>query len=385
MTDDLILKTDHLWSVSEARFAAVLDTAVDGIVVINDRCRILAYNRACQQLFGYTYNEVIGQNVHMLMPADIAARHDSFIERYIETGEKRIIGIGRELEARHKDGSLIPIELSVGESSTPAGRQFIGIIRDVRARKAAEERVNQLQAQVVHMARVSAINEMGAAIAHELNQPLTAVLLYLQAITRRLPADKDLVIDRKMADILIKATRETERAGAIIQKMRKFVEKRDPERRLTDLKSLIDEAIELTLVGSHGQNVTIQRQDPDGLPPIFVDSVQIQQILVNLVRNALEAARHADKPWIRIATSFTPHDVFVSVTDSGSGIPQDALKTLFKAFASNKVQGLGLGLAISRAIAQNHAGDLTAEPGGDGQGATFTLKIPQAKEPVAAE
>ncbi|MEM1046583.1 MAG: PAS domain S-box protein [Pseudomonadota bacterium] len=385
MTDDLILKTDHLWTVSEARFAAVLDTAVDGIIVINDTCRILAYNRACQHLFGYTYNEVIGKNVHMLMPENIAAQHDGFIERYLETGEKRIIGIGRELEAQHKNGTLIPIELSVGESSTPAGRQFIGIIRDVRARKASEERLNQLQAQVVHMARVSAINEMGAAIAHELNQPLTAVLLYLQAITRRLPADKDLVIDRKMAEILIKATRETERAGAIIQKMRKFVEKRDPERRLTDLKNLIDEAIELTLVGSRRHNVSIQRQDQEDLPPIFVDAVQIQQILVNLVRNALEAARHSDDPWIRISTSFTPDDVFVAVTDSGSGIPKDALKTLFKAFASNKIQGLGLGLAISRAIAQNHAGDLTAEPGGDGQGATFTLKIPQATEPVAAE
>src|SRR4051794_17677001 len=172
--------------VSEARLSSVLDTAVDGILVINDRAEILVYNKACESLFGYAPEEAIGQNVQLIMPADYADAHDSYVGNYMRTGRRKIIGIGREVRARHKDGTEFPVELSVGDAPTPDGRQFIGIIRDLRLRKEQERRVNELQADLVHIARVSAMDEMGAALAHELNQPLTAIMLYLQAATRTL-------------------------------------------------------------------------------------------------------------------------------------------------------------------------------------------------------
>ncbi len=364
-------------TVSEARLLSVLDTAVDGIVVIDDRARILVFNKACEQLFGFASSEVIGRNIAMLMPPEFAAEHDAQVSSYVRTGVKRIIGIGREVRGRHVDGTVFPIELSVGEAHTPDGPQFIGIIRDLRPRKAVEQRLNQLQAQLVQMARVNAMDEMGAAIAHELNQPLTAVMLYLQALSRKLrTGDGEGAADAALLEIVSKTQREAERAGSIIQKMRHFVEKREPDRQAVDVVKLIDEALELTLLGHDGAGIEVVRDEAPGLPPMDVDPVQIQQILINLIRNGIEAVRERDERWIRIAVRTDEHDLLIEVEDSGPGIPRDRLRDLFKAFSTSKKTGLGLGLAISRSIAQNHGGDLLVEPGGAGRGATFVVSLP---------
>jgi two-component system sensor kinase FixL len=239
-------------SVSDARLSSFLDTAVDAILVINERGEILVYNRACEVLFGYAPSEALGQTVHMIMPADYALAHDRYMSNYMETGVRKIIGIGREVRARHRDGTEFPVELSVGEANTPEGRQFIGIIRDLRSRKEAERRLNELQADLVHIARVSAMDEMGAALAHELNQPLTAIMLYLQAATRTLARAEQAGEPpsvKAFKPVLEKAVHEAERAGNIINRMRHFVEKREPQRRVCDLNGLIVEASELILLG----------------------------------------------------------------------------------------------------------------------------------------
>ncbi|WP_228259589.1 two-component system sensor histidine kinase NtrB [Siculibacillus lacustris] len=364
-------------TVSEARLLSVLDTAVDGIIVIDERGRMLIFNKACEDLFGYPVAEMVGRNVRELMPPEFSVDHDSYLANYLATGERRIIGIGREVRGRHADGTVFPIELSVGEARTPDGRQFIGIIRDLRQRKAVEQRLNQLQAQLVQMARVNAMDEMGAAIAHELNQPLTAVMLYLQALKRKLTRDGDETgPDPAILEILSKASREAERASSIIQRMRHFVEKREPDRQAVDLGKLIDEALELTLLGNDGAGVEVVRDEAIDLPRIEVDPVQIQQILINLIRNAIEAVRTRQERWIRIAVRVGEGRLSVEVEDSGAGIPKETVRSLFKAFATSKKSGLGLGLAISRSIAQNHGGDLLVEPGGEGRGATFVLSLP---------
>ncbi|MDK9696428.1 MAG: PAS domain S-box protein [Siculibacillus sp.] len=362
-------------TVSEARLLSVLDTAVDGIVVIDDRARVLVFNKACEQLFGYPAAEVVGRNISLLMPPEYSSEHDAAVAHYQRTGEKRIIGIGREVRARHADGTVFPIELSVGEAKTPEGPQYIGIMRDLRPRKAVEQRLAQLQAQLVQMARVNAMDEMGAAVAHELNQPLTALMLYLQALSRKLNGgDGD--VERAVLEILGKASREAERAGSIIQKMRHFVEKREPERQPVDIRRLIDEALEVTLLGNDGAAVEVVRDEMPGLPPFEADPIQIQQILINLIRNAFEAVRHRAERWIRIAVRAADGRLLVEVEDSGPGIPSETVRDLFKAFSTSKKTGLGLGLAISRSIAQNHGGDLLVEPGGGGRGATFVLSLP---------
>jgi two-component system, LuxR family, sensor kinase FixL len=364
---------------AESLLLSVLDTAVDAIIIIDDQARILVYNQACERLFGYKAAEALGQNVRVIMPIEFAHDHDRYLSDYAKTGHRKIIGIGREVKAQHKDGTVFPVDLSVGESVTPAGRRFIGIIHDLRQRYENEERMNQLQANMVHMARVSTMDEMGAALAHELNQPLTALMLYLQAVERaceRPDAGNPVSIPEHVLVVLRKAVREAERAGNIIQRMRQFVEKRDPQRRHVDINPLINDALELTKFGTRPGVTTIKCDFEPDLPQVFVDPVQIQQILVNLTRNALEAVRGRPNPEVVITTRRAAKGVAIQVEDNGPGIRADTVPVLFKAFASSKNGGLGLGLAISRTIAQSHGGTLDVDPGGQGRGAQFTLSLP---------
>jgi two-component system, LuxR family, sensor kinase FixL len=370
--------TDSLaGTVSEARLLSVLDTAVDGILVIDERAKILVYNKACETLFGFATSEAIGQNIRMIMPQDYSSSHDAYVGNYMRTGKRRIIGIGREVRARHKDGTEFPVELSVGETATPEGRQFIGIIRDLRSRKEQERRLTELQADLVHMARVSAMDEMGAALAHELNQPLTAIMLYLQAATRAMSRMEQGAAGASeiFRQVLDKAVHEAERAGNIISRMRHFVEKREPQRRPVDLNSVAEEAVELVMLGLRSPGRMLRDLDR-ALPQAVIDPVQIQQILVNLLRNAFEAVKDRPEPTVSIRTQRRGDMLAVTVQDNGPGLKPEALPTLFKAFSSSKRTGMGLGLSISRTIAQNHAGDLTVDPGGDGRGAAFTLHLP---------
>lgn len=369
---------DRRTAVSEARFESLLDTAADGVIVIDETGRMLVFNKICEQLFGYTSQEAIGQNVSLIMPPEFSASHDRFMNNYHRTGERRIIGIGREVSGMHRDGTVFPLELSVGEAKTAEGRQYIGVLRDLRSRRAVEQRVSQLQAQVVHMTRLSAMDEMGAAMAHELNQPLTALLLYLQAVARQVKAchaDAKPPSD-KMLDVLDKAVLEAERASHIVQRMRQMVEKRDPERATIDLREVVNEALDLSEFVAQGATVTIRRVF--GMTPIQVDAdaTQIQQIILNLLRNALEVAKESEERWVKVSIGSDDRSAFVSVTDSGPGFSEEVGKSLFRTFSTTKKSGMGLGLAISRAIAQNHGGDLMADPGGNGQGATFTLMLP---------
>jgi two-component system sensor kinase FixL len=362
---------------AESLLLSVLDTAVDAIIIIDDQARILVYNQACERLFGYKAAEALGQNVRLIMPDEFARHHDRYLSDYAATGHRKIIGIGREVRAQHCDGTVFPVNLSVGEAITPAGRRFIGIVHDLRQRFENEERLNQLQANMVHMARVSTMDEMGAALAHELNQPLTALMLYLQAVERACERpETGHPIPENVLAVLRKAVREAERAGNIIQRMRQFVEKRDPQRRLVDINPLVTDALELTKFGTRPGITSIKCNFEQDLPQVFVDPVQIQQILVNLTRNALEAVKGGPHPAVTITTRRAARGVAIQVEDNGPGIGADAIPDLFKTFASSKSGGLGLGLAISKTIAQSHGGTLEVDPGGKGRGAQFTLTLP---------
>jgi two-component system sensor kinase FixL len=242
-----------------------------------------------------------------------------------------------------------------------------------------------VQADLIRMTRVSALDEMGSALAHELNQPLTAILLYLQALEReveRLQTDRP-EYEARAGMLLEKSTREARRAGSIIQRVRQLVEKRAPERRPADLNLVIDEALELAMLGRR-RRVHLERIGPERLPPVFVDPVQIQQVVLNLARNALEACEHQQRPTVTVRTWFEGEAVCFSVADNGPGIPADQMQTLFSAFQSESGHGMGIGLTISKAITQNHLGEMTVEPGGNGHGARFTVKFPAAAQQEAA-
>ncbi len=365
-------------TLSEARLESVLETAPDGIVVMDEDSRILVFNKACETLFGYFAHEVLGENVKMLMPQDHGARHDLYVQRYRATGERRILGIGREVEGRRKDGSLFPLDLSVGEAMTPNGRQFIGVIRDLSARRDTERRLADVQAELVRLTRVSALDEMGSAIAHELNQPLTAIMLYLQAAEREVARLEEGSPSRghRAGELLAKVTREAQRAGSIIQRVRQLVEKRAPERRIVDLNAVVDEVLELAFLGRR-RGVALDRFAQD-LPGVSVDPVQIQQVALNLVRNAIEACRTAPEPRVEVRTRREGEHVLLIVHDNGPGIPAERMQSLFQPFKSESGRGMGIGLSISRAIAQSHMGELLVDPGGNGVGASFTLRLPTA-------
>lgn len=370
-------------SASEARLSGVLDMAGDGILVLDARGTVLVFNRACESLFGWLARDIVGRNAGLLIDGvapDTGA--DSL---------RSLLGTGREVTARHHDGRTFPVEMSLSEAETFDGPQFIGILRDLRPRKEAEERFGQLQAELMQLARVSAMDQMGAALAHELNQPLTALTLYLQAAGRmQARAVEPLAPDATGAgpglrctldEVIGKALREAGRAGQIIQAMRHFIEKGSPERRPEALNPLVEEAIELTLLGQRG-GTRIARRLARGLPPVHVEAVQIQQVVVNLLRNALEALEGRPDGRIVVETQAQPETIALTVRDNGSGIPPAAMDGLFRPFSSSKPAGLGLGLAISRTIARNHGGDLTVDPGGQGRGAAFTLLLP--RHPPAA-
>lgn len=382
--------------VSEAWLERVLDIAADAIVVCDDKSHILVFNKACQNLFGYTLDEMLGMDICELMPAAYSASHELYVNSYLRTGEKRIIGIGREVQAKNRAGEIFPVELSVGEAITCHGRHFIGILRDLRPRKAFEQRLGQLQGQILHMTRLNAVDEMGAVMAHELNQPLTALMLYLQAMSRTMGGAGDAAPNPQiglMQSVLDKAIKEAQRAASIIQRMRSMVEKKRGNFQPCDLRSVVSDAIEHATFVAQGATVPILAGLPADPVTVDIDPIQVQQIIGNLLRNAIEVAQAMPERWIRVTLTCQGMGegngagyACVAVEDSGHGIAPDVAATLFRSFNTTKPGGMGLGLAISRSLAQNHGGDLTADPGGliatdeagdeTWRGAIFRLTLP---------
>lgn len=356
-------------------FRTVIATAVDGIVVIDARGEVMLFNKACERLFGYTPEEVLSRNVSMLMPEPWRTQHDSYISNYIGTGKAKIIGIGREVQGRRKDGSTFPMYLSVGEGRLGEARIFLGILHDLTRHKGQEERVRELQNELLHALRLTAMGQLTSALAHELNQPLTAVMNYMNAARRTLGALADPSVVRAR-ELLEKAVEQTARAGQIIRRLRGFIEKKEPNRSLEDLNDSVNEAAALGLVGAADRNVKVTvRLEPD-LPAVMFDRIQIQQVMVNLMRNAVEAMEGGKRREIAIVTSLSAPDyVEVAVADTGPGIDAKMMPRLFEPFATTKSNGLGMGLTICKSIIEAHGGRLWAVPN-PGGGAQFRFRLP---------
>jgi two-component system sensor kinase FixL len=344
-------------------------------MIVDQQGRIAAFNKASERLFGYAADDVVGTDVRLLLAPEHRDGCDACIAA-LGSDAVPVATSGKELLGLHRNGATMPLELAVGEAATPDGPQLVAVIRDLRRRRADEERLSQLRVDLLRMARVSAMDEMSAALAHELNQPLTALMLYLQAMAR---ADSRREAGAPpppmVADILDRALREAERAGTIIQRMRHLVEKREPLRRLLDVAPLVDDAVELTLLGSRTGTHITRRLAPD-LPRVSVDPIQIQQVVVNLLRNAVEAVKDVGRPDVQVTTALADGSVAITVSDNGPGIPAERVPDLFRAFSAASADGMGLGLTIAKSIAQTHGGDIALEPGGNGRGASVTLKLP---------
>ncbi len=360
----------------EAHLQSVLDTVPDAMVVIDTRGIMQSFSAAAEKLFGYRAHEVIGQNVSILMPNPYRNQHDSYLSRYLATGEKRIIGVGRLVVGQRRDGSTFPMELSVGEMRSGDRRFFTGFIRDLTERQETQQRLQDVQSELIFMSRFTALGEMASTLAHELNQPLTAGASYLNGARRLLDRGRaeDIASAREAVN---NAADQVLRAGQIIKRLREFVAKGESDRQAEDLRKLVEEASALAMVGAKemGARVTF---DFDSLAEfVLVDRIQVQQVILNLIRNAMEAMQECTQRDLKISTRRQDKDtVDVSVADTGPGIAPEIAERLFQPFMTTKKQGMGVGLSISRTIIEAHGGRLWADanPGG---GTTFhmTLKL----------
>ena len=359
----------------EAHVQSILETIPDAMVVIDIRGIMQSFSAAAVRLFGYSPDEVIGKNVSMLMPSPYREQHDGYLERYLTTGERRIIGIGRVVVGERKDGSTFPMELSVGEMKSGKDRYFTGFIRDLSERQKTESRLQELQSELVHISRLTAMGEMASTLAHELNQPLSAISNYLKGSRRLIEAQTD-ERSTMMRDALDKAAEQAIRAGQIIRRLRDFVARGESERRVENITKLVEEASALALVGAKDQAIRVRFRFDPLVELALADKIQIQQVLLNLMRNAVEAMQDSAKRELLLAAAPADNDmVRITVADTGSGISPDVASQLFQPFITTKQQGMGVGLSICRTIVESHGGQIWAEPNpGGGTVFHFTLK-----------
>ncbi|MBL6752508.1 MAG: PAS domain S-box protein [Nevskia sp.] len=490
--------------VSGDRLGALLDAAVDPVVLIDAAGRVTAFNRAAEAAFGYKAAEVLGQNVSMLMPAPHRERHDRYIERYLATRDPHIIGIGREVTALRKDGSTFPIELAVGEFRRGKEHGFAGFLRDLTAQKrqqaqilktsdelrlifdntptaititdgeghilkanlasesllgyapaelagrlhadlvleddraAVEEgfaglrtqadeferevryrtrggrtlhtvlragivrddsgappmiiceivdrsalfqatrEVEELRDKLTHAGRIGILGEMVSSIAHEVNQPLTAIANYASAARRFVLGGA--YDPQELAVLLDKIATQAERAGKVIRGVRSLTRKRDAVREPLDCTALIHEALRLVDFEFRIKGLRIVLRLSPKLPPVLGDGVQIQQVLLNLIRNAIEAmGEAASGDFVELKAAAREGWVEISVSDCGPGLNADAQARLFEPFFSTKAQGMGLGLSICKSIMAAHGGALEYRHNQRG-GAEFLMRLPVASE-----
>jgi two-component system sensor kinase FixL len=369
--DELRARKRHLQSI--------LDTVPDAMVVIGEDGIMRSFSAAAERLFGYSAEEAIGRNVGLLMPEPDRGHHDSYVRRYLRTGERRIIGLGRVVTGLRKDGSTFPMHLSVGEMRSGESRFFTGFVRDLTERQETEAKLHDLQSDLFHVSRLSALGEMASSLAHELNQPLAAINNYLKGCSRLLESSEHPRAET-IRDALDKAAEQAIRAGEIIRRLRDFVSRRESDKTILKMSRLIEEASALALVGAREQGVRVRYVIDPSIQYVLADGVQIQQVLVNLLRNALEAMIGSERRELDIGVRRAERGMAeIAVSDTGSGIAPEILPRLFESFVTTKETGMGVGLSISKAIVEAHGGRLWVEPNPEG-GTIFKFTLPSVSE-----
>ena len=365
----------------EAHLDSILETVPDAMIVIDERGFILSFSAAAERMFGYSEAELLGENISTLMPSPDRERHNHHLENYLATGERRIIGIGRITTARRCNGAVFPIDLHVGEAKAGTEKVFTGFIRDLTEPQATQRRLHDLQAELAHVARVTAMGTLATALAHELNQPLTAIANYVETVRDLLhdPSDDVLEVVREALD---ECATQSVRAGQIVRRLRDYVSRGDVDRKIESLTQLVSEASVLAMIGAGEHGVEIEVKLDSACDKVLVDRIQIQQVILNLVRNAFEAMDDSPDQRVRISCCREKSGkIRVTIADSGPGLAPDLSGQLFKPFNSTKAQGMGLGLSICHTIIRGHAGRIWAEASDLG-GTAFHFTLPDAdREP----
>lgn len=360
------------------RYQAILDTAVDGIITIDSAGRIIAFNRAAERIFGWTAQEIMGQGIDRLMPEPDRSAHAHYMRSYLDGAPARIIGVGREVRGERRDGTTFPMDLAVGEVHFADRRMFTGIVRDITDRKNAEAEARRRLDDLIHVSRLASMGDMTSMLAHEVNQPLTAIISVAGACLRFMQSGR--ATPELLTESLQMVVRQGERAAAVIQRLRNFVRKSELSFRPDSLNVVIRDVVWLMNHDIAAMGVQLGLELDDDLPDAEMDAVQIEQVIFNLVRNALDAIAEAraEPPELIIRTQRIEADrICCEVIDNGKGLGDIDTDTLFQPYFTTKATGLGQGLSICRSIIFAHRGALHAGARADGvRGARFWFEIP---------
>ncbi|MBY9067203.1 PAS domain S-box protein [Hyphomonas sp. WL0036] len=360
----------------QLHLASILASVPDGMVVIDESGKIMAFSRAAENLFGFTVEEVIGKPVNLLMAGRDKVNHDNYIGNYLRTGERQIIGKGRVVIASRADGTQFPIDLKIGEARIGDRYLFTAFIRDLTEQQRAELRMQEMQSELVHFSRLSAVGTMASALAHELNQPLTAVANYLEA-SRDLLDSPDPETREILREALTEAARQAVRAGEIVRKLRSYVSRGEVDARPLTLGPLLADAIALSKLSRDLADIPIKLDLDEGADNVLGDPIQIQQVVINLIRNAMDALTNTQDARINISVyaAEEPGYVAIEVCDNGPGLTAELRENIFKPFSTTKSQGMGLGLSICQTIVEAHGGVIRANsPPEGGTCFRFTLR-----------
>ncbi|WAT16718.1 PAS domain S-box protein [Aurantiacibacter sp. MUD11] len=349
-------------------------------MILADRGGIIrAVGNKIEDDFGYRPDELVGRNLHILMSSPHRERHDGYISRYLETGERRIIGAPRIENALHKNGHAIAVEINIGETELGGERMFIGFLRPIEAVRSNRQQIQTMLAELAHISRVSAMGALATAIAHELNQPLTTIANFAAGARDRLAAREDSEELEEVIAALDNCGNQAVRAGQLLHRLREFVEPGDHESDAVPVEELVDATISLALINGYRRSMVIDRNIPHGLPPVRIDAIQAEQVLYNLLRNAFDAMSDGPDKQHRIelsACKVGESAVAIAVEDSGPGVPADLRDKIFQSFVTTKSGGMGVGLSICRQIVESFGGTLELDGRSKLGGARFVMTLP---------
>ncbi|MDD5412596.1 MAG: PAS domain S-box protein, partial [Methylobacter sp.] len=371
----------HQLREREAKLNSIFNASIEGIITINTSGNIVSVNAAVETIFGYTQQELIGYSIKKLMPLSLRKKTKHNLKNYVQTYMLKNIGQIKEFEGMRKNGSSVPLDLSIAEFSIDETNYFTGIVRDVSLRKHQELQDKEHLDELAHVTRLGLMGEMASGIAHEVNQPLTSIANYTQACLNFIRNENfDL---EQLSEILLKTHQQALRAGQIIHRMRDFVKSKKIHRTTASINTLIRNAISLCIAELKPNNIKLKLELTKNLPTVYVDNVQIEQVIINLIKNSIEALKTQPQKTQRqlaIQTKLNKdNDIEIRVKDNGPGIDEAQQQKILTPFYTTKSDGMGMGLSISRSLVEAHDGVLhfNSKPG---KGTTFYFTLPAGRK-----